>query len=126
MASTYTASNVGTVVKDWMRLTLMDTESPWLFDDAEITAVIGLYDDIRTAVYQLARSAYLKVSKRADKASIGDEKKEFSERAKAYLALMDDAANMPIPEAFGGTAISSQRPVSGSITKPDLTDFSTT
>lgn len=125
MATTYTATDIGTVLKDWARFVLMDTESPWLLTDEEITGVLALHTDVRSGLKQLARSAYIKVSKRADSVTMGDKKKMWTERAEAYKALLEEISSLEVPPAFGGTGKSGSIPASGAISRPDLTDFST-
>lgn len=125
MATTYTPANIGTVLMDWARFILMDTEDPWLFQDEEITAILALHSDVRTGMKHLARSAYTKVAKKADSVTSGDKKKMWTERADAYKDLYEDISKLEVPEAFGGTGKSGSIPASGAISKPDLTDFNT-
>jgi hypothetical protein len=125
MANTYNPLNVGSVVLDYARFRIADTASPWLFADEEINATIASASDLRAGLVLLAQSAYLIISKKADFMVLGDERKGWEERALAYKTLMGRLADDPLPPGIGGSGLSTQIPVSGSISRPDLTEFLT-
>lgn len=122
---TYSEDNAGSVIKDFVRFSLADTASPWLFADEEIAARVNASTDLRSALVGLARAAYLRVAKKSDDMTLGTEKKKWGDRADAYKAMIEEFAKMPIPEGLGGDGLPAVVPNTGTLAVPDLTDFLT-
>lgn len=123
MANTYDPSAIGTDAGEYARFILGDTASPWLFADEEIEAILTGACDLRTGLVTLAHTAHLKVSNKADTITLGDEKKSWKDRAQGYLDLAARLTTMALPAGIGGDCVSAVIPVTGTMSKPDLTEF---